>query len=68
MVVFPSWLPFFLPQSSREDKTQRTQSPQDAKNARSAIRNDKRRNARKKNETVIYIYFNFISWVNFGIR
>ncbi len=25
MVVFPSWLPFFLHDSSRKDKTQRTQ-------------------------------------------
>ncbi|MBR2978566.1 MAG: hypothetical protein IKC51_01380 [Myxococcaceae bacterium] len=31
MVVFPSWLPFFLYDSSRETHTQRTQSPQDAK-------------------------------------
>ena len=35
MVVFPSWLPFFLYDSSREThtqrNTQRTQSPQDAK-------------------------------------
>ena len=60
MVVFPSWLPFFLPQSSRKDKTQRTQSPQDAK--KTTQRNDKNtqsattkaaaqntgRNARKK--------------------
>ncbi len=35
MVVFPSWLPFFLYDSSRKDKTQRntqlTQKTQDAK-------------------------------------
>ena len=43
MVVFPSWLPFFLTQSSRKDKTQRTQSPQNAKkqNAEKNARNDK---------------------------
>ncbi len=45
MVVFPSWLPFFLYDSSRKDKTQRTQSPQDAKNARNAIMQRKTQDA-----------------------
>ncbi len=38
MVVFPSWLPFFLYDSSRKTHTQRNNAAtKDAKNARNAI-------------------------------
>ncbi len=50
MVVFPSWLPFFLYDSSRKDKTQRTQSPQDAKNAR----NDKNTQSAATKDAKVY--------------
>ncbi len=50
MVVFPSWLPFFLYDSSRKDKTQRTQKR--TQRQKHAKRSDKgrsvKRNARKK--------------------
>ncbi len=51
MVVFPSWLPFFLYDSSRKDKTQRnTQHTQKAHATQYATTKDakKTRNARKK--------------------
>jgi len=55
MVVFPSWLPFFLYDSSRKDKTQRTQSPQDAKNnaaqrQKNVKRSDKGRSAKRRTQ------------------
>ncbi len=57
MVVFPSWLPFFLYDSSRKTHTQRNtkraQSPQDAKqNAAHAKKQDVTQYAATKDEKV----------------